>query len=387
MKRFLAFAAAMLMGAVIPGHSQSLDELNVQIHGYATQGFLYTTNNNIFTTKSSDGSPSWDEGVLNISAQPAQKLRVAVQGRYFVLGNFGNKITVDYAMADFKANDHFGVRFGKVKTPSGLFNETQDIDPSYIWALLPQSIYPISSRNSLLSHFGGVAYGSFVLGHKLGKIEYRGFAGQRTLSSDDGYFVNQTEAGILLPNGTHQNMFGGAIHWKTPLSGLMIGVSNIKNMKGSDVVTAGNGAISGTQSLNTFNLPNYFAQYEKGKYMFAAEWTRIPVSGSLALPPVITQPIHLDLRSWYVMGSYKLTDKFSAGLYHGESFDRRATLGAARYSKDWAVAARYDFSQFIYAKAEQHFIDGTSIGYDTNLNTGGLKPTTKMTVLKMGVNF
>lgn len=387
MKRFLAIAAAMLVGAVVPGHSQSLDELNVQIHGYATQGFLYTTNNNIFTTKSSDGSPSWDEGVVNISAQPVQKLRVAVQGRYFVLGNFGNKITVDYAMADYRANDHFGVRFGKVKTPSGLFNELQDIDPSYVWALLPQSIYPISSRNSLLSHFGGVAYGSFALGKKLGKIEYRGFAGQRVLSSDDGYFVNQTEAGILLPNGTHQNMLGAAIHWKTPLTGLMIGASNIKNMSGADQVTAGGGALSGTQKINTFNLPDYFAQYEKGKYMVAAEYNRIPVKGSLALPPVITQPISLDLRAWFVMGSYKVTDKFTAGMYHSQYFDRKAALGAARYQKDWAISARYDFSQFIYAKAEQHFIDGTASGYDTNLNTGGLKPTTKMTVLKMGVNF
>jgi len=56
-----------------------------------------------------------------------------------------------FASADYKVNDKFGVRFGKVKTPSGCSNDVQDIDPAYMWSLLPQSIYPITSRtrNSL----------------------------------------------------------------------------------------------------------------------------------------------------------------------------------------------------------------------------------------------
>ena len=159
MKKILVGAIALALGACTQGFAQSLDDLNIQIHGYATQGFLYTTNNNILTTHSSDGSPAWTEAVLNIGARPIPKLRIAVQGRFFVLGNFGNSITLDWAAADYKADDRFGVRFGKVKTPSGLFNDIQDIDPSYIWSLLPQSIYPISSRNSILAHYGGVAYG------------------------------------------------------------------------------------------------------------------------------------------------------------------------------------------------------------------------------------
>jgi hypothetical protein len=60
MKKVLAgaIALALALGASAHGFAQSLEELNVQIHGYATQGFLYTTNNNILTTHSSDGSPA-----------------------------------------------------------------------------------------------------------------------------------------------------------------------------------------------------------------------------------------------------------------------------------------------------------------------------------------
>jgi hypothetical protein len=128
------------MGAATWGTAQSLEDLNLQVHGFATQGFLYSTNNNLFATKSSDGSPNWTEAVVNISAQPIPKLRFTIQPRYELLGNYSNGFTLDYANADYKASDAIGVRFGKVKLPTGLFNETQDIDPSYMWSLLPQSI-------------------------------------------------------------------------------------------------------------------------------------------------------------------------------------------------------------------------------------------------------
>jgi hypothetical protein len=87
------------------------------------------------------------------------------------------------------------------------------------------------------------------------------------------------------------------------------------------------------------------------------------------------------------MASYKLTAKITAGAYDSQQFNRQAALGPARYSKDWTVSGRYDFSQYLYAKAEQHFIDGTAIGYDTDLNPNGLKPNTKLTILKVGVSF
>ena len=87
------------------------------------------------------------------------------------------------------------------------------------------------------------------------------------------------------------------------------------------------------------------------------------------------------------MASYKLTDKLSAGIYQSQFFDHKAALGPARYQKDWVVSGRYDFNEFLYAKAEHHFLDGTALVYDTALNSGGLKPTSRLTILKLGVSF
>ena len=386
MKRMLAGVLLLVLPG-IAAMAQSLDDLNIQIHGYATQGFLYTTQNNIFTTSSSNGSPAWTEAVVNITAQPNPKLRIGVQGRYFLLGNFGNAITLDWAAADYKADERFGVRFGKVKTPSGLLNEIQDIDPSYIWSLLPQGIYPIASRSSVLAHYGGVVYGTFKLGSNMGKLEYRGWGGERVIGTDDGYFVVQRESGLNLPNGLNGVTLGAALHWKTPLPGLMIGASNGKDMQWSSTLTAGGGALTGTETLKPFNLPDYFARYEKDKLMLAGEWNRLPVNGALTFVGLPADPVKIDQRAWFAMASYKLTDKFTLGLYDSQSVDHQAALGPARHSLDWAVSGRYDFNQYLYAKAEQHFIDGTELGYDTTLNPGGLKPDMRMTVLKIGVSF
>jgi hypothetical protein len=389
MKRLLVGAMTLALGA-IPVTAQSLDDLNIQIHGYATQGFLYTTQNNIFTTTSSDGSPAWTESVVNVTAQPDQKLRVGVQARYFLLGNMGNSITLDWAAADYKFSDRFGVRFGKVKSPSGMFNEIQDIDPGYMWSLLPQSVYLIGSRNSVLAHYGGVVYGTFNLGPKLGKLEYRGWDGERVIGADDGYWITQKEAGINLTNGVSGITSGEALRWRTPLSGLMVGASNTYDLTWKGPLTdniPGYGTFSGTETVNPLDNPIVFGKYEKNKVMVAGEYSRVPSSGTVAVPGVFAAPFRGDQRSWYGMASYKITDKLIAGVYDSQSIDRQAKLGPARYSKDWTVSGRFDFNQYLYAKAEQHFIAGTELSYDTALNSAGLKPTTRLTIFKVGVSF
>ena len=389
MKR-LPIATIVLLFAARIASAQSLDDLNIQIHGYATQGFLYTTQNNTFTTNSSDGSPAWTEAVVNLTSQPSEKLRIAVQARYFLLGNYGNAITLDYAMADYKVNDRFGIRFGKVKTPSGLFNETSDIDPAYLWSLLPQSIYPITSRNSFLSHYGGVAYGTLTLPPKIGKLEYRAWGGERSISSDDGYFLAEREQGAVLPNGTATAIAGAALHWKTPLPGFMIGASINHDALGTDAATEtipGYGTFNGTVTTSAAYEPQFFAVYEKTRLTLAGEYTRSPTTAVLQIPYLPSQVVTVDYRSWYGMASYKVTPKLTAGVYDSQIFNRQTALGPARFSKDWVLSTRYDFNQFLYAKAEQHFIDGTAQDFDTDLNPGGLKPSTKLTILKVGVSF
>jgi hypothetical protein len=385
MQRILAIATALVLAAA-PALSQSLDDLNIQLHGYATQGLLYTTQNNIFTTNSSNGSPAWTDAVVNLSAQPEAKLRFSTQARYFLLGDYGNSVTLDYAFGDYKVNDKFGVRFGKVKTPWGLYNEIQDIDPSYLWALLPESIYPIDSRSSYLAHYGGVVYGKVSVSPSLGKLEYRAWGGEGLYSAHDGYFINQAEAGFDLPKNIHGPLYGAALRWQTPLSGLMVGASALSYTNWRAPYTADSGATAGTTSLLANTQPNYFAKYEKDKLLVAFEYERNWVNQLVQFPGQPDSYTRADDRGWYAMASYKITPRFTAGVYESQNFDHQADLGPSRYYKEFVFSGRYDFSQYVYAKAEEHLIQGTGLAFDSNLNPD-IQPRSQLSALKIGITF
>jgi hypothetical protein len=379
----IALVAIGVLGAA-RSPAQSMDDLNLQVHGYATQGFVLSTNNNWDTTNSTDGSAAWTEAVLNFTAQPQPKLRIGVQARFFLLGTLGNQVTLDWAEGDYKLNEKIGFRAGKVKTPMSLFNESQDIDPAYLWILLPQSIYPIASRDSLLAHYGAAAYGGVPLGESLGKLQYRVFAGERVIASNDGVLVQFTDQGFQVPDGLAGRVFGGMLTWDTPLPGLMVGASDASDNPTGTVTL---GSLKGEMGGNPLNTPYFFARYERHKLMLAGEYRRLAPDGSIRLngiPPIYTS---IDQRSFYAMASYKFSDKLAGGLYYSSSIDRQAAFTSARYEKDWALSGRYDFNPYVYLKAEQHFIDGTEIGYSISDNSGGLKPTTRMMLLKFGVTF
>jgi thymidylate kinase len=86
------------------------------------------------------------------------------------------------------------------------------------------------------------------------------------------------------------------------------------------------------------------------------------------------------------MSSYKVTSKFTPGAYLSQNNDRQADISSSRHYNEWVISGRYDFSSFLYAKGEEHFIKGTGLAYDSDLNPN-LQPNTKLTAIKVGVTF
>jgi hypothetical protein len=255
-----------------------------------------------------------------------------------------------------------------------------------MWALLPQGVYTLTSRNSFLSHYGGVAYGTIRLNEKLGKLEYRVFGGEGVdVAGDPAISLGNEGSGVNLPNGWSGTLYGGTLNWKTPLKGLTVGSSDLAYQYWSSLATKG--TVNGTQYSNPCQYYWNYAHYEKDKVMVAGEYTRQQYNGGNIFPATPLSTFNVDVRAWYAMASYKLTGKLTVGAYDSQSFDHQQHLAPARYNKDWTVSGRYDVNQYVYLKAEQHFIDGTALGYDTNTNPNGLKPSSKLSILKLGVSF
>src|ERR1700690_2954583 len=114
------------------------DLSGIVVHGFVSQGFLFSSNNNYLSMKSSDGSPQWTDAAVNISDSLGDNLHVGMQVHMYQLGEFGgSNLQVDWASGDYRVNDRFGIRAGKVKTVFGLFNDSQDVDAIFLWVLLP----------------------------------------------------------------------------------------------------------------------------------------------------------------------------------------------------------------------------------------------------------
>ena len=375
---------AVTLTAIAAAHGQVASKVNLQFHGYATQGFIYDTNNNWNTTNSTNGSASWTEAVISASASPQAKLRIGAQLRFDRLGDYGSNVTLDWAQVDFKPNDRFGIRGGKVKTPNGLLNESQDIDPAHLWALLPQSIYPIASRDTILAIYGGLIYGNVPLGERKGRVEFKFFGGQRVLSASDGFlYDSEQERGFGFPRGLRGRSFGASVLWKTPLRGLLIGGSISSEQQGGPITL---GPYKGVVNIKPFTYPVYSASYERGKLNLAGEYNRLADTLTGNFPGVPTTYYPKDARSFYGMASYRLKPKLAVGIYYSSFLDRKQPVGSTRYEKDWTLSGRYDFSSYLYCKAEQHFIDGVGVGYSAT-NNSDPKPNDRMTLLKLGVSF
>src|ERR1700722_12544831 len=185
-----------LLACIYTASLYAQDFSGIQFHGFVTQGFVFSSNNNYLTMKTSAGSLQWTDGAISVTDSLSDNLRVGIQLHMYQLGGLGGpNVQVDWVSGDYKINDHLGFRAGKVKTALGLFNDSQDVDAIFLWILLPQSVYPVDNKSFFLAHDGGEVYGELPLGVAAGKVLYRGYAGQTILDLNGGYLKQLADGG------------------------------------------------------------------------------------------------------------------------------------------------------------------------------------------------
>ena len=400
MKMHINYKSILLAGAlsVAPSllHAQfdfKVDGRDIQIHSFGSEGFSYSNNNNYLTMNTSQGSFAMTDGGVNASSQITDKFRVGAQLYDRNIGKLGDwKLQLDWAVADYKFKDWFGVRGGVVKTTFGLNNDTQDVDFLHTFALLPQSIYPTDLRDALIRHRGGDVYGQVGLKH-LGSLSYTGFAGLRADSVNGGYIYMLQAAGINMTQyGGLQ--FGGDLRWNTPLKGLLLGASHMdENITGKGTFNSpyfGSGAYE--EHSNKDQANQFYGEYTIGNLKIDAEyrrwWRNQQIFNGLFA-------ISTDTRGAYVSAEYRFSRRFALGSY----YSRLVPIWQENHSSpdnhlyDKVVTARVDINNHIDVKVEGHFMNGYGqpgeypAGFYTQDNPNGFKPTTNLLVIKTGFNF
>ena len=140
---------------------------DLQAHGFLSQGYTYTSANDLFGNSQGAGSLEFHELGMNVLGHPFPNLLLAVQGIYRdTAGSDEEDFRLDYANLDYSLpigeSLTLGVRAGRVKNPFGLYSEARDAIWTRPSVLLPQSIYfdalgATSVRSS--PRMAGILYG------------------------------------------------------------------------------------------------------------------------------------------------------------------------------------------------------------------------------------
>jgi hypothetical protein len=380
----------------------------VEIHGFASQGFVYTNTNNWLTMNSSQGSAAFTDFGVNVSTSVTDKLRVGAQLYDYNLGQLGQyHPSLDWAVADYRFKSWFGIRGGKVKTTLGLYTDTQDLDFLRTFALLPQSVYPTDLRDATIAHLGGDIYGNVPLKHRLGDLSYTAYAGHRSDSIYSGI------AYLLSQYGTHFKSYGGLqygadLRWNAPVKGLLIGASRMNEdvtLKGTFInpINPGPGFVPYSAVSKADWTNQFYGEYTVGKLRIDSEYRRFLhdqfINGVLLETTT-------DVRGCYVSGTYRVMKRLALGSYYSRYTITSVFGGAlaavltnqtdtglpANHIYDKVITVRVDPKRFWNVKVEGHFMNGYGVatfpeGFYPQQNPQGFKPNTNALVVKTGINF
>jgi len=354
----------------LPAYAEDSEayELPVEIHGFVSQGAIKTSDNN-YLASSERGSLEFTEVGLNFTKVFSSEFRVGFQLFARDIGPLGNYTPdFDWYYLDYRFADWLGLRAGRTKLPFGLYNEISDVDAARVPILLPQSLYPLSSRESLLAQTGAELYGLLPLGDA-GSLEYRLYGGT--------IFLDTSDASPGLRSFEVPYIFGGRLLWQ-PFEGVSVGGS-IQKMRFDfdytptqadlDAYVALEVLPAGYQGQIWFEIPAWLwvgsLEYQRDDWLFAAEYSRTYFNGkSSARLPVL----NAVSEGYYAMLSYRVRPWFSPGVYYSmvrKDFENRT--GVSEFQHDVALSARFDINTHWLFKLEVHAMHGTA-GLEPALN-------------------
>jgi hypothetical protein len=399
LKKFIAGGTLAVLSLSMTLHAQEFKFLgrDVQAHGFGTQGYVKTNDNNWLTMNTSgSGSGVFTDAGLNLGSQITSKLRVGGQVYSRKLGALGDwHPSLDWGMADYRVKPWLGFRGGKVKTVLGLYNDVQDLDFANTYALLPQSVYPIDMRDAMIAHEGGDVYGRQRLPHNLGAIAYTAYGGRRSDSMSSGYPYELKSAASIYLTSYGGPVFGGDLRWNTPVKNLKLGISRQnERIKGLGKFE---GAPYAERSRHDWTN-QFYGQYTANRWHAESEYKRYYRDQIASYGTPGAFDVIQDVRGWYVGGGFTVSKWLEGGSYFSHYRDIYGGglpivyADAATKDLDKVVTAKFTINRFTTVKVEGHFMDGAPnefypAGFYSPENPKGFAPNTNALVARTGFSF
>jgi len=355
----------------------------IQWHGFASQGLVFTTDNN-FYGESDHGSADLTELGLNASLQLSPDVRIAGQVLSRQAGDMDDgSPRLDYGLLDVNLvssmKGRVGFYLGRIKNPLGLYNDTRDVAHTRQGIFTPQVIYFDKVRDLTMSADGLHFYGEYVLNN--GTLLVQGGLGYPI--PDDNVeitYLGQDWSGRLDSNrpalvGRIMYEHNGG-RWIFAASGASLELDFDSGAADAIPIV---GVHSGTLEIDYSILSG---QFNGEKWQFTAE-AAIQKANFVDIGGLFvdadTKPFGLMLEA-----NYKLTPQWQVYIRnelfylnkedkYGREFNSQLqavsdAFGGAipvlaahtRYSKNWVIGSRWDINKNIMFRADYHRNEGTA---------------------------
>ncbi|MGH8609185.1 MAG: porin [Gammaproteobacteria bacterium] len=338
-----------------------------QIHGFLSQAYILTTNNNFFGSSERGGSLDFTEIGVNASWTPLPRLQFAAQPLFRHAGaGHESDFELDFALMDYAvlstADRRLGFRLGRIKNPLGLYNDTRDVAFTRPSILLPESIYLDNLREPFVSGDGAHVYGE--LRSRWGDffLEFGGISPRADdldtelaifLQDFPGRFKNElTYLGRL----TYQ-LDGG--RYKLAVSGAQLNLSYEPRFLPPQDLQAGS---------DQFELLILSAQYNGERWSFTGEYA-LRHTEDQGFGPDFPDTAFTG-ESYYLQAMYRASPKWEAFLRYDVFYANRDDRNGAKFealtgipghnlfAKDWTIGARYYVTPALMVAAEYHHVYG-----------------------------
>ncbi len=351
--------------AVSPAWANELVGPRYQIQGFVAQGLIGSTNNRFFGDSRNGISTQFTEAGLHGTWQALDAVRLSGQVLYRRAGESDRDgVRVDYAQADWQfyqtESSQLGLKFGKVKLPYGLYNETRDVPFTRSGILLPQSVYVDNSRNLLLAAPGAFLHGGSVQTYGAFDFLLGWVRPDFDSPSVDYSFLSDARPGKLKGKGA----LGARLRWDLPTdTTLMLTYADARAdyaPGASDTLAAGkvqfrNLLFTVQQRLDTVTLT---AEYGEPRFDTSGFGPSLPNN-------------HRLIQSGYLQGEWRFLPAWEAMLRHDifyrDKHDKDGHLFAAAtglpahgmFAHDTTLGLRWDATPSLMLRAEFHHVDGT----------------------------
>ncbi|MGH8503069.1 MAG: hypothetical protein ACREVE_11480 [Gammaproteobacteria bacterium] len=349
-----------------PAQSADLPS-GLQIHGFASQAFILTSDNDFFGDSDDGGSFDFTELGLNASLRPLPRLQLSAQilSRRAGEGDDGN-IGLDYGFADYSfisnPTNLFGLRAGRIKNPLGLYNDTRDVAFTRPSILLPQSIYFDRTREVALSADSVQLYGEHRMRTELVDFQFGVIRPRVSGQESELALLGRDRPGAL----DDKTSFIGRVIYERDSGRLRFALTAAELNIGYDPADG----VADDLSAGSIRFQPWIlsAQYNAERWSLTAEYAlrRFNIKGLGGIPDQ-----SFTGESYYLQGTYRFSPRWEALLRYDVLFtdrddrDGEGFAGATgrpahnRFAKDLTVGLGWNITPSFLLRAEYHNVDGT----------------------------